>query len=175
MTEHCCAWTFSSCDEQKLFSSCGVWVSHYNGPSCNRAQALGVWALVAAGPELRACSLRALECRPSHCGTRAELLCCVWNLPRPGIKPVSPALVGGLLSTGPLGKCPCLTFQGSREEEDPSVSCPLGVHRPAPPSPPSCLRQGCRPHYDRYCFSLDDIAEQGHSITFICLYICFLH
>ena len=27
-----------------------------------------------------------------------------WNLPRPGIKPVSPALAGGFLSTVPPGK-----------------------------------------------------------------------
>ena len=36
-------------------------------------------------------------------GVQAQLLCSTWNLPRPGIKPVSPALAGGLLTTGPLG------------------------------------------------------------------------
>ena len=70
MTEHCYAWAFSSCDEWGLFSSCSVWVSHYGGFSCNRAQAVGVWALVVAGQELSTCSLGALECRPSRCGTR---------------------------------------------------------------------------------------------------------
>ena len=28
----------------------------------------------------------------------------MWDLPRPGIEPVSPALAGGFLITGPLGK-----------------------------------------------------------------------
>ena len=28
----------------------------------------------------------------------------MWNLPRPGIKPMSPALVGGFLTTGPSGR-----------------------------------------------------------------------
>ena len=39
---------------------------------------------------------RALECRLSSCGTQAQLLCGMWDLPRPGLKPVSPALAGGL-------------------------------------------------------------------------------
>ena len=34
----------------------------------------------------------------------ANGLSCPWNLPRPGIKPVSPALAGGFLTSGPLGK-----------------------------------------------------------------------
>ena len=28
----------------------------------------------------------------------------MWNLPQPGIKPVSPAIAGGFLTTGPPGK-----------------------------------------------------------------------
>ena len=38
----------------------------------------------------------------SSCGARAQLLRGMWNLPGPGIKPVSPALAGGFLTTGPL-------------------------------------------------------------------------
>ena len=30
----------------------------------------------------------------------------LWNSPRQGIEPVSPALAGGFLTTGPLGKSP---------------------------------------------------------------------
>ena len=30
----------------------------------------------------------------------------MWDLPRPGIKPVSPALAGGFLTTVPPGKSP---------------------------------------------------------------------
>ena len=32
----------------------------------------------------------------------AHGLSCMWNLPGPGIRPISPALVGGFLTTGPL-------------------------------------------------------------------------
>ena len=35
------------------------------------------------------------------CGTWADLPLDVWNLPRPGIKPMSPALAGRFLTTGP--------------------------------------------------------------------------
>ena len=39
-----------------------------------------------------------------RCGARAELFCDVWNLPGPGVEPMSPALAGGLLTTRPQGK-----------------------------------------------------------------------
>ena len=32
------------------------------------------------------------------------MLCAMWNLPRPGIEPTSPALAGGFLATAPPGK-----------------------------------------------------------------------
>ena len=35
----------------------------------------------------------------SSCGTQAQLLCNMWDLPRPGIKPVPPALAGRFLTT----------------------------------------------------------------------------
>ena len=46
----------------------------------------------------------ALEHGLSSCGTPAWLLCGIWNLPGPGIKPLSPASAGGFLSTVPKGK-----------------------------------------------------------------------
>ena len=46
----------------------------------------------------------ALECWISSCGTQTQLLHGRWNLPRPGIEPVSPALVGKFLSTVTPGK-----------------------------------------------------------------------
>ena len=47
--------------------------SHCGGSSCCRAQAL--------------------ECTGfSNCSSRAQLLCGMWNLPRPGIEPMSPAM-----------------------------------------------------------------------------------
>ena len=42
--------------------------------------------------------------RLSSCGTRAQLLCGMWDLPGPGLAPVSPALAGGFLTTAPPGK-----------------------------------------------------------------------
>ena len=38
------------------------------------------------------------------CGTRAYFPLRMWNLPRPGIKPIFPALAGKFLSTVPPGK-----------------------------------------------------------------------
>ena len=42
--------------------------------------------------------------RLSSCGSRAQLLCGMWDLPKPGLKPVSPALAGGFSTTAPPGK-----------------------------------------------------------------------
>ena len=42
--------------------------------------------------------------RLSSCGSRALLLCGMWDLPRPGLEPVSPALAGRLSTTAPPGK-----------------------------------------------------------------------
>ena len=58
---------------------CCVQASYHGGISCCRAWALGPWASVV-------------------------VLHSMWNLPRPGIKPVSPALAGERASTAPPGK-----------------------------------------------------------------------
>ena len=42
--------------------------------------------------------------RLSNCGSRAQLLRGMWDLPRPGIEPVSPALAGRFSTTAPPGK-----------------------------------------------------------------------
>ena len=42
--------------------------------------------------------------RLSSCGSRAWMLRGMWDLPRPGLEPVSPALAGGLSTTVPPGK-----------------------------------------------------------------------
>ena len=47
--------------------------------------------------------------RLSSCGSRAQLLRGMWDLPRPGLEPVSPALAGRLSTTAPPGK-PCFTI-----------------------------------------------------------------
>ena len=43
-------------------------------------------------------------CGPRCCGAWAQFLCGMWNLPTPGIGPVSPALAGGFPTTGSPGK-----------------------------------------------------------------------
>ena len=86
---------FCSCGEQGLPSS---WASHCGGFSCCGAQALGHVGF--------SCSSQALEHRLNSCGTQALVLCGMWDLPDPGIKPVSPALAGRFFTTEPPGKPP---------------------------------------------------------------------
>ena len=45
-----------------------------------------------------------VEHRLSSCGMWALLLRGMWDLPGPGLEPVSPALAGGFLTSAPLGK-----------------------------------------------------------------------
>ena len=52
-----------------------------------------------------------MVCRLSSFGSWAQLLCSMWDLPRPGIKLVSPALAGGFLSTVSTRKS-CFCFLG---------------------------------------------------------------
>ena len=40
----------------------------------------------------------------SSCDSRVQLLCGMWDLPRPGLEPVSPALAGRFSTTAPPGK-----------------------------------------------------------------------
>ena len=77
---------------------------------CCRARALGAWASVVVTRGLSSCGSRALERRLSSCGARAWLLRDMWDLPRPGIEPVSPALAGGFSTTVPPGKPQQLTL-----------------------------------------------------------------
>ena len=60
------------------------------------------------GPLFIAASLvaehRLQTCRLSNCGSRAQLLRSMWDLPRPGLEPVSPASAGRFSTTAPPGK-----------------------------------------------------------------------
>ena len=47
---------------------------------------------------------RLQTCRLSSCGSRAQLLRGMWDLPRPGLEPVSPVLAGRFSTTAPPGK-----------------------------------------------------------------------
>ena len=77
----------------KAFSSCGR-----RGPLFIAVRGpLTVAASLIAGHRLQTRRL-------SNCGSRAQLLRGMWDPPRPGLKPVSPALAGRLSTTAPPGK-----------------------------------------------------------------------
>ena len=48
--------------------------------------------------------------RLSNCGSRAQLLRGMWDPPRPGLEPVSPALAGRFSTTAPPGKPPLFLY-----------------------------------------------------------------
>ena len=77
----------------RAFPSCGKW---------------GPLFIAVRGPLTIAASLvaehRLQMRRLSNCGSRAQLLRGMWDLPRPGLGPVSPALAGRFLTTAPAGK-----------------------------------------------------------------------
>ena len=91
--------------------SCGARASQCGGFSCCRAWAIGGRASVAVARGLSSCGSWALECRLSSCGARAYLLRGIWDLPKPGLEPVSPALAGGFLTTVAPGKPPIFTYK----------------------------------------------------------------
>ena len=71
----------------------------------------GKWGplfIVVRGPPTIAASLvaehRLQTRRLSNCGSWAQLLRGMWDLPGPGLEPMSPALAGGLSTTAPPGK-----------------------------------------------------------------------
>ena len=68
------------------------------------AWALGTRASVVVAHRLSSCGSQALERRLSSCGTQAQLLRGMWDLPGPGLDPVSPALAGWFSTTVPPGK-----------------------------------------------------------------------
>ena len=77
----------------RAFSSCGKW---------------GPLFIAVRGPLTIAASLvvehRLQTRRLSNCGSRAQSLRGMWDLPRPGLEPVSPALAGRLSTIAPPGK-----------------------------------------------------------------------
>ena len=95
---HCCPCAFSSCGEKGATLCCGARAYHCSGFSC-----CGAWALGARASVVVACGL-------SSCGARAQLLHSTWDLPGPGIEPMSPALAGGFLTTASPGKSPRVSF-----------------------------------------------------------------
>ena len=93
----------------RAFFSCGAQASHCGGFSYCGAQSLGTRASVVLAHGLQWLRLtgsraRAVERRLRSCVARAWLLHGMWDLPEPGLEPVSPALAGGYLTTAPPGK-----------------------------------------------------------------------
>ena len=77
----------------RAFSNCGKW---------------GPLLIAVRGPLIIAASLvaahRLQTRRLNNCGSRAQLLRGMWDLPRPGLEPVSPELACRLPTTAPPGK-----------------------------------------------------------------------
>ena len=86
-----------------------VQTSPCRGFCCCGAQALGIQASVVVTCWLNNCSSWALEHRLSSCGSWAQLPSGMWDLPGPGIEPMSPPLACVFLTTELPGK-PLLSF-----------------------------------------------------------------
>ena len=86
----------------RALCSCGEW---------------GPFFIAVRGPLTIAASLvaehRLQMRRLSSCGSRAQLLRGMWDLLRPGLEPVSPALAGRFSTTAPPGKPRALHFRKS--------------------------------------------------------------
>ena len=93
---------------------CSAWASHCGGFSCFRARALGTRASLVVARGLSSCGSKSLELKFSSCGAQDQLLHGMWDLPGPGIEPVSPSLAGGFLTTVPPGKSPEFLKMGKR-------------------------------------------------------------
>ena len=105
---HFCARAFSSCGKQgSLFIA-------VRGP-----------LTIAASP---VAEHRLQTRRLSSCGSRTQLLPSMWDPPRPGLEPVSPALAGRFSTTAPPGKPTSQVLM----EQDWLLNSPLwvsGLHR----------------------------------------------
>ena len=101
---HCCAQAFSSCGKWGLLFVALHRLLTAVTSRC-RARALGTWASVVVACGLTSCGLWALEHRLSSMvhGLGCSVAC-GWDLPGPGLEPVSPVLAGRFLTTAPPGK-----------------------------------------------------------------------
>ena len=62
--------------------------------------------------------------RLSSCGSRAQLLHSMWDLPRPGLEPMSPALAGRFSTTAPPGKPTSSFYRQENWDQRSQVTCP---------------------------------------------------
>ena len=80
-----------------------------------------MWAPVVAVRGLSSCGSWTREHRLNSCGSWAWLLCGMWNLPRPRIESVPPALAGRFFTTESPGKPGRWIFIHCTTREVPSV------------------------------------------------------
>ena len=133
-------------------------------PSCGKR---GPLFIAMRGPLTAAASLvaehRLQTRRLSSCGSRAQPLRGMWDPPRPGLEPVSPAPAGRLSTTAPPGKPSCVILrmeiippptQISITYHPGHIYCPLTVLLQALSSSQALLR----PHSNHilHCLSLGD-------------------
>ena len=84
-----------------LLSSCSGQASHCSGFPCCGAQALGHIGSVVAAPRLWSTGLVVVWCMDL---ATLGPLCGMWDLPRSGVEPMSPALAGGFFTPEALGE-----------------------------------------------------------------------
>ena len=76
--------------------------------------------------------------RLSSCGSRAQLLRGMWDLPRPGLESVSPALAGRFSTTAPPGKPLVEDLDGTQHSS--TLPIPKATPPPLSPGVPSPMR-----------------------------------
>ena len=97
---------FSSCGKQELrFTVVAPPVAEhgFQGVQAYRFSSCGSWAR---------------EHTLSSCGTGAQMLCSMWDLPRTGSQRASPALAGGVITTEPPGKPSLIYFEITTQVSD---------------------------------------------------------
>ena len=112
----CYAGAFSSCGERGLLF----------------VAVLGLLLLRSMGSRLTgfsSCGSRALEHSLTSCDTQAWLLRGMWDLPGSGLKPVSPPLAGGFLTTVSPGKSRTFKYIFSSQLVETFTGTPLPTIR----------------------------------------------
>ena len=95
--------------------------------------------------------------RLSSCGSQAQLLRGMWDPPRPGLEPASPALAGRFSTTAPPGK-PRFVFFACH------VACRILVPRPGIKPRPSAMKAQSPNHWT---------AREFPSYAFKMMYVIF--
>lgn len=123
----CCLWAFSSCGKQGL-----LFVAAHRLPTA---------------VAFSRCQAQSIKHRLSTCGAGTQLLQGMWDLPGPGIEPLSPALAIRFLTTRPpetlirdqgaLGSRSCSTC--------PAVCLGKGPHPRGAKGSQTCSTMSCRP------------------------------